>query len=123
VLRHRALKARTKKFAIDILDFLDTLPQRGTTFRIALQLSDSATSVAANYRAGCRARSHAEFVAKIGLVPEESDESRFWLEIIDERQLGEPRTRQRLLQEADELTAIFVSSNITAREHPTRGRS
>ena len=70
-----ALKARSKKFALDVLDFVDTLPDRGSSVRIGNQLTDSGTSVAANYRAACRARSKAEFAAKIGLVLEESDES------------------------------------------------
>jgi len=91
-----ALKARTKKFAHDVLDFVDTLPGHGPSVRIGNQLGDAGTSVGANYTAACRARSKAEFAAKIGLVLEEADES--------------------LLQEADELTAIFAASSITTRE-------
>jgi four helix bundle protein len=111
-----ALKARTKRFALEVLDFLETLPTRGPGIRIADQLTDSATSVAANYRAACRARSDAEFAATIGLVLEEADESLFWLEIITERRLGNVLTGQRLLGEAGELTAIFAASTITARK-------
>jgi four helix bundle protein len=110
-----ALKARTKKFALSVLELVDTFPTKGTAVRIGWQLADAATSVAANYRATCRSRSDAEFAAKIGTVLEESDESLFWLEICEERTLGERATRRQLLIEADELTAIFVSSSITAR--------
>ena len=110
------LKARTKKLALDVLEFVDTLPLKGSAMRIGYQLVDAATSVAANYRASCRARSDAEFAAKIGLVLEESDESLLWLELSEERKLGESASRRRLLAEADELTAIFVSSTITARK-------
>ena len=110
-----ALKARTKKFALDVLAFVDTLPDRGSSVRIGNQLTDSGTSVAANYRAACRARSKAEFAAKIGLVLEESDESLLWLEIADARSIGSTRLRGPLLQEAGELTAIFAASTITSR--------
>jgi len=111
-----ALKARTKKFALGVLEFVDTLPTKGTAVRIGYQLSDAATSVAANYRASCRARSDQEFDDKIGIVMEESDESLWWLEICEERTLGESISRRRLLNEANELTAIFAASTITARE-------
>jgi len=110
-----ALKARTKKFALDVLAFLDAVPAAGSNRRIIWQLSDSATSVGANYRAVCRARSDPEFAAKIGQVLEESDESLFWLEICEARSLGERPTRLKLLREADELTAIFAASSNTIR--------
>jgi four helix bundle protein len=110
-----ALKARTKKFALDVLGFVDTFPTYGPAVRIGNQLAAAATSVAANYRASCRARSRAEFAAKIGLVLEESDESAFWLEVAESRQLGRIEMRQQLTKEAGELTAIFAQSSITAR--------
>jgi four helix bundle protein len=110
-----ALKARTKKFALDVLDFVDTIPPGNSSRRIIWQLSDSGTSVGANYRAACRSRSDEEFAAKIGQVLEEADESLFWLEICEARSLGERTTRRRLLGEADELTAIFVASSNTIR--------
>ena len=89
-----ALKARTKKFALDVLDFVDTIPQEGSNRRISSQLGDSATSVGANYRALCRSRSDEEFAARVGVVLEESDESLFWLEVCEERTLGERTTRR-----------------------------
>jgi four helix bundle protein len=114
------LKARTKKFALDVLDLVETFPSRGAAVRVGQQLLGAATSVAANYRATCRSRSKAEFVAKIGVVLEEADESLFWIEIAEARQFGGGQLRDRLLQEADELTAIFVASSITARGAPGR---
>jgi four helix bundle protein len=82
---------------------------------VAGQLLRAATSVAANYRAACRGRSRAEFIAKLGIVLEESDESLLWLELIVESDLL-PRTRvERLLKEANELTAIFTTALKTAK--------
>jgi four helix bundle protein len=91
------------------------LPTRGSSVRIGWQLGDAGTSVAANYRASCRARSDAEFAAKIGLVLEEADESLFWLEVVFEREVGDRAKLRCLLSEANELTAIFAASSITAR--------
>lgn len=115
-----ALKKRTKTFALAVLDFLETIPRTGPALRLANQLTDSATSVAANYRAACRARSRAEFAAKVGVALEESDESEFWLELMDAKGWGSPDQRRRLLQEVDELTAILAASSITVRESLNR---
>ena len=104
-------------------DLIDTFPERGTAVRIGYQLAASATSVAANYRATCRSRSDSEFAAKVGLVLEDADESLFWLAICEERTLGDAQARRQLLREADELTAIFVSSSIKARERVARSRA
>jgi len=115
--RAEALKARTKKFALDVLAFVDTWVDSGKPGdrRIIGQLCDAATSVAANYRAACRGRSKREFAAKIGLVLEESDETMFWLECCQARNLGRDGLREGLLREANELTAIFAASCITVR--------
>src|SRR5262245_11047328 len=118
-----ALKARTKTFALAVLTFLDAVPPTASNRRIIWQLSDSGTSVGANYRAACRSRSDAEFAAKIGQVLEETDESLFWLEICVARSLGERATRDRLLREADELTAIFAASSNTIRAKLDRMKS
>src|SRR5262245_66694323 len=82
VLRTADLKARTKQFALRVMKLIDALPRTIQGHAIAKQIIRSATSVAANYRAACRARSRAEFIAKIGVVGEEADESCFWLELI-----------------------------------------
>lgn len=76
-MTEKELKIRTRQFAISVLNFVDELPNRRSAHIIGNQLGRSSSSVAANYRAACRARSHAEFVAKIGLVEEEADESSF----------------------------------------------
>src|SRR5215472_657560 len=100
VVRTADLKARTKQFALRIMKLVDALPRTIQGRAIANQIIRSATSVAANYRAACRARSRAEFIAKLGVVEEEADETAFWLElIIDSRLLTEARVR-RLLSEA-----------------------
>ena len=75
---------------------------------VRYQLTKSGTSVGANYRATCRGGSRAEKIAKLGIAIEESDESLYWLEILEDLNLGEATERKRLLREADELTAIFV---------------
>ena len=110
-----ALKARTKQFALDVLAFVGTLPGEEPVASIRRQLARAGTSVGANYRAACRARSRAEFAARIGLVLEEADESLFWLEILEESRLSAGERLNHLLAEARELTAIFAASSITTR--------
>src|SRR5256885_13447130 len=125
VARTADLKARTKQFALRVIKMVDALPRTIQGRAIAKQIIRSATSVAANYRAACRARLRAEFIAKIGIVEEEAVESYFWLElIIDSGLLNEDRTRP-LLTEAGELVAITAASRqstIGNREmrHPAR---
>lgn len=109
------LKQRTKQFALRVIRLVEALPATGVGRALGNQLVRSATSVGANYRAACRGRSRAEFVAKLGVVEEEVDESAYWMELITESNLL-PATRvQSLLQEADELTAIFAASIRSAR--------
>lgn len=108
------LKKRTKKFALRIFDLADALPQTRSGNVIAGQIIRSGTSVAANYRALCRAKSRADFINKTSIVEEEADESCFWLELLIERGLLAAGRVQSLLNEANELTAIFVSSRKTA---------
>ena len=115
------LKARTKRSALDILLFRQTLPATDEAADIGRQLSRSATGIAANSRAACRSRSDAEFAARIGVVLEEADESGFWMEIVTEGGLSTQQQAIQLLDEANQLTAIFAASSITARsllKHP-----
>jgi four helix bundle protein len=108
------LKSRTKQFALRILKLAASLPATIEGKAIKGQLVRAGTSVGANYRAACRGRSRAEFIAKIGLVEEEADESAFWLELIIEGAfLNEYRVKP-LLDEANELTRIMASSRISA---------
>ncbi len=116
-MTERELKIRTKRFTIDILNFVDQLPNRRSAHIIANQLGRSASSVAANYRASCRARSHAEFVAWIGIIEEEADESSFWLDIITETGNAPKEKVEPLLSEARELTVIFTASSKTAKSN------
>ena len=111
-----ALKQRTKQFALDVLRLVRTLPFDAGCRVIASQLAASGTSVASNYRAACRGRSRAEFVAKLGLALEEAAESLFWLEVIKESGTICGSESHRLLGEANELTAILTASIITARQ-------
>jgi four helix bundle protein len=108
------LKARTKDFALRIGRLVDALPNTVKGRTIANQIMRSATSVAANYRAACRARSRAEFIAKIGVVEEEADETAFWLELIIESNVRSKKQVEPLLNEASELVAIMAASRKSA---------
>jgi four helix bundle protein len=110
------LKARTKRFALRVIRVSRALPACAEGRVIGGQLLRSGTSVAANYRAVCRARSRAEFLAKIGLVIEEADESAFWLELLSDAELVSRRRLADLISEANQLTAIFVASRETAKK-------
>jgi four helix bundle protein len=109
------LKARSMRFALDVCALIKSLPSDEPGPTVKRQLAKAATSVAFNYRASCRARSHAEFTAKIGLVAEESDESQGWLEFIEAARLIVSPEVSRLHQESTELLAIFSASAGTAR--------
>ena len=110
------LKKRTKLFALRILKLAAALPPTIEGRAIRGQLVRAGTSVGANYRAACRGRSRAEFIAKIGIVEEEADESAFWLELIIEGAfLKESRVRT-LLDEASEITKIMATSRISASQ-------
>ena len=110
------LKARTKSFALRVIKVVDALPNTRSASVIGHQLLRSDTSVGANYRAACRARSKAEFVAKLGVVEEEADESGYWLELLVDGGLLSHAQLAELMQEADELVAITVASIKTARQ-------
>jgi len=108
------LKKRTKSFALRILKLVAALPDTVQGRTVSGQLVRAGTSVGANYRAVCRARSKAEFIAKVGTVLEEADESAFWLELAIEGDLLRADSVQPLLDEANELVRIMASSRITA---------
>jgi four helix bundle protein len=108
------LKARTKRFAVRVFKLVDALPRTIQGRAVANQIIRSGSSVAANYRAACRARSRAEFIAKIGVVEEEADETLFWLELIIETELLDLKRIAPLLKEADELVAIMAASRKSA---------
>ncbi len=109
------LKKRTKQFALRILKLTAALPKTVEAKVIQNQLARAGTSVAANYRASCRARSRAEFISKMGNVIEEADECCFWMELIIEGEML-PEVKVESLQiEANELTAIMTASRKTAQ--------
>lgn len=109
------LKARTKQFAVRIIRLYRALPRNEESRVIGRQLLRSGTSIGANYRAACRARSKAEFVAKLGVVLEEADETVFWLELLPEAGMTRKELISALMQEANELVSIFVASLRTAK--------
>jgi four helix bundle protein len=108
------LKQRTKKFAVAIILFCETLKNCKATSVITYQLIKSATSTGANYRAACRGRSKSEFFSKVCIVVEESDESLYWLEVIEEANLsGDPKELTRLIKEAIEISKIMTKAKDT----------
>jgi len=109
------LRGRTKKFAIRVIRLFRALPRTTEAQVVGKQLLRCGTSIGANYRAVCRARSKAEFVARIGIVAEEADESVFWLELSEEMGIVDPKRLQEILKEARELAAIFSASQKTAK--------
>jgi len=108
------LKERTKQFALRVMKLVDAMPNTAAGRALGNQLIRSGTSVGANYRAACRGRSKAEFIAKLGIVVEEADECKFWFELIMDGELMQRSLVESLWKEADELTAIFVASAKTA---------
>ena len=113
------LKNRTKAFALRILKLVDALPKSTAGRALASQIVRSGTSVAANYRAACRAKSPADFISKMGNVEEEADETLLWLELLEESELVRAAKLTAIKQEADELIAITVASINTARRNRT----
>jgi four helix bundle protein len=109
------LRNRSKAFALRIIRLFRSLPRTPDAQVIGRQLLRSGTSVAANYRAACRSRSRIEFAARIGVVIEEADETVFWLELLADSGLVPLARLKDLLEEANELCAIFGASQRTAR--------
>lgn len=110
------MKQRTKEFAIRTLRVASALPKNIESRVIANQIAKSGTSVGANYRATCRARSNKEFISKLGTVLEEADETAFWLEIIIDANILPKSKIELLLIEANELCAIFYTTIDSARK-------
>jgi len=115
MMKENDLSKRTKSFALRIMKLIGALPNTVAGRAIGGQLIRSGMSVSANYRAACRARSRAEFIAKLGIVEEEADETCHWLELIIESAMLDEAKVKDLLKEANEITAIMVASKKTAR--------
>jgi four helix bundle protein len=109
------MKQRTRAYALRIIKLVESLPNTPTARVIGNQLLRCGTSVPANYRAACRARSKADFIAKMGIVEEETDESIFWIEMLVETGLIKQSRVTQLLDEGDQILSIVVSSINTSR--------
>jgi four helix bundle protein len=115
----RQFKDRTKKLALRVIRLVEALPNGKTADVIGRQVLRSATSVGANYRAACRAKSTADMVAKLGIVEEEADETLYWLELLIEAGLMPESRLTNLMQETDEVVAMTVASIRTLRKSKT----
>jgi len=116
-MKPEELRNRTKAFALRVLRFVDSIPRGRSLDILVKQLVRAATSVGANYRAACRARSKADFISKITIVEEEADESVYWLELIASDADVEKQEVATLIEEAQQLTAIFTASGRTAKRN------
>ena len=114
-MRHENLKQRTQQFALRIIRLVEVLPKRKVSDVIGRQLLRSGTSVGANYRAACRAKSPADFISKMGTVEEEADECLFWMELLVAAELMSEQQLSALIGEAKEILAIAVTSIRTAK--------
>jgi four helix bundle protein len=114
------LKERTNSFALQIIKLVESLPKGRTADVIGRQLLDAGTSVGANYRAACRPRSPADFISKMGIVEEETDETIYWMELLIEAKLVQKNDIFPLLEEANQILAMTVSSIRTARRKTKR---
>jgi four helix bundle protein len=108
-------KKRTKAFGLRVIRLYESLPEKGAAQVLGRQLLRSGTSVGANYRAACRAKSRADFISKMGNVEEECDESVYWMEMLIESGVVRQSRLSVLVKEGEELLALVVSSINTAR--------
>ena len=114
-MNRKELQQRTKKFHVDVIKLCSDFPKNAAGFETAKQLIRSAGSVGANYRATVRAKSNADFIYKIQIVLEEADESHYWLEVVKEAQIKHGIEVDRLIDEANQLTAIFAATEKTIK--------
>jgi len=113
----KLLQDRTKKFAVRVIKAFTRLPKTDVTRVIGNQFLRAGTSLAANYRAACRARSTADFISKISIVTEEADETLFWFELLIESGVIKPSVIKPLMAECSELVRIFSASLATSKSH------
>ncbi|MFY8109610.1 MAG: four helix bundle protein [Bacteroidia bacterium] len=104
------IKNRTKKVGLEVIKLIDELPNNASSWAIAKQIVRSSTSIGANYRAACRAKSTADFINKLKIVEEEADETQYWLEILEESGLVQSDRIEFIKREVNELLSIVVSS-------------
>ena len=111
------LKIRTKQFSLSIMKLTEHIPNTKAGHTLANQLIRSSTSVGANYRAACRAKSDKDFLYKILIIEEESDETLFWLELLNEGEIVDSAILAPLMKECNELVSIFTSTGKTLRNN------
>lgn len=114
-MERQELEKRTKDFALRLIRFIGSLPKNKVTDVVGYQLLKSGTSIGANYREANRAESHGDFIHKIGIVEKEASESQYWLELIEEADIGDKEERAGLKRESSELVAIFTAIGRTAK--------
>ena len=122
-MNNENLKQRTRKFALDVIKLVEKLPRDMVNEVLGKQLLRSGTSVAANYRSATRAKSAADFIAKMGIVEEEADESVLWADLLQASGRINSAVAEPIMREADELTAIAVASIRTARQNTSTPRA
>jgi len=114
-MNKKEFQRRTKRFGLDVIALIRTLPPDVASAHVGRQLVRSGTGVGANYRHACGAKSNADFIAKMGTVEEETDESLYWLEVLVEGRLVSKNAVEALLDEAEQLLRMVVASINTAR--------
>lgn len=117
------MKKRTKQFGLRVINLVASLPRNNVCYALGQQLLRSGTSVGSNYRAACRSRSTAEFLAKLGVVEEECDESNYWIEMLVDSHQVKANAVANLLKEGNEILAIIVSSIVTTRKNDEKNSS
>lgn len=117
------LEKRTKAFALRIVNFVSKLPKNKITDVLSYQLLRSGTSIGANYREANRAESRNDFIHKVSIVEKEASETQYWLELLDESDIGNPDDRMWLIKECDELLAIFTSIGKTSKSRNAISKS
>jgi four helix bundle protein len=109
------IQKRTKQIGLEVIKLIDELPNKPSGWAIAKQIVRSATSVGANYRAACRAKSTADFINKLKIVEEEADETHYWLEVLEESNLLDVQRTENIKKEVNEIVSIIVASIKTMR--------
>ena len=115
-MNQEEMKARTKQFALRIIKLVQSLPPNLVTEVIGKQLLRSGTSVGANYRASCRAKSIPDFIHKLGIVEEETDESIYWMELLVDSQIVKENLLKSLMDEGNQILSIVISSIRASKE-------
>ncbi|MBS4027031.1 MAG: four helix bundle protein [Ignavibacteriales bacterium] len=116
------LKRRIKQFALRVIKLVSSLPKTEAAKVIGNQLLRAGTSVGANYRAACFARSQADFISKLGIVLEECDESLYWMELLVESEIVKEERMKSIMKEATELTKIFIASLKTSKRNNVKSK-